>query len=154
MRKFVVILLLFIVMKGFCPETTFRTIKVKKYSETDLLVKAIGYVESRHCLTAINPKEGAHGFLQIRKCVVTDVNRAFETSYKVTDALDSIAAVDIFYKYQAIYNRKFDLEKAARIWNGGPIGYKKSKTKKYWGAVFRKYVEYKKHNTQLIIVRK
>lgn len=131
MRKVMLLLTCVISLQGYCPEVEFKVEKFKE-NPVNVLIKAISHVESRHKLNAVNGKEDAYGHLQIRNCVVQDVNRHFGTQYKVTDALDSLKAVDIFIKYQQIYTSEFNPEVMARIWNGGPKGYLKSNTYNYW----------------------
>ena len=69
------------------------------------------------------------------------MNRAKRTSYTHADALDPEKARAICRAYLSIYcterrlGRKPTMEDAARIWNGGPNGYKKASTEKYWQKV-------------------
>ena len=109
----------------------------------DLLLHAITYVESRGDNSAIGDGGLAHGSLQIHKGVVLDVNRVYGTNYTHNDAFDRASAVDLFYKYLSIYAIERRLghpptdEDKARIWNGGPNGFKKSATVGYWQKVRR-----------------
>lgn len=137
MKKLLLLLITFFpFIHGYCPNLSFRvnSTTITKDSK-DLLIEAISYKESRHNVKAVNMHEQAYGFLQVREGVVKDVNRVFGTTYTVTDALDSIKAVKMFVLYQSIYNKEFSLEKAARIWNGGPKGYLKPNTLPYWKDV-------------------
>lgn len=84
-------------------------------------------------------KHWAYGCLQIRQPCVDDVNRVYGTKYKSKDCHGNRElSVWICQKYLEIYatekliGRKPTDEDRARIWNGGPTGYKKSSTKAYW----------------------
>ena len=69
------------------------------------------------------------------------MNRAHGTRYTHRDAFDPAKARDICRRYLAIYctpkrlGRQPTMEDAARIWNGGPNGHRKSQTEKYWQKV-------------------
>lgn len=109
----------------------------------DSLLRAITYVESRGDNSAIGDGGLAYGSLQIHKGVVLDVNRVYGTNYSHRDAFDRASAVDMFRKYIAIYAIERRLghaptdEDKARIWNGGPNGFRKSATVGYWQKVRR-----------------
>jgi hypothetical protein len=104
----------------------------------DSFINALISVESSGDDKAVGDKGKAKGCLQIWEVVVIDVNRKFNTNYKHDDAFDRKKAIDICRKYLSIYatearlGRKPTLEDYARIWNGGPNGFKKSATEKYW----------------------
>jgi soluble lytic murein transglycosylase-like protein len=107
------------------------------------LIDALCIVESNNNPKAIGDGGRAYGILQVWEVVIVDVNRAYKTNYKHKDAFDPDKARDICRKYLAIYatekrlGRKPTLEDYARIWNGGPNGYKNPKTDKYWAKVER-----------------
>jgi hypothetical protein len=107
----------------------------------DSLLRAITYVESRGDNSAIGDGGLAYGSLQIHRGVVLDVNRVYGTNYTHRDAFDRASAVDMFHKYLAIYaverrlGREPTREDKARIWNGGPNGFKKDPTRRYWAKV-------------------
>ncbi|MFO0718719.1 MAG: hypothetical protein U0522_01690 [Candidatus Paceibacterota bacterium] len=89
-----------------------------------------------------NKKDWAYGCMQIRQDCVTDVNQRFGTNYTSKDCHGNRElSVWIFRKYMEIYatearlGRKPTDEDRARIWNGGPNGYKRSDTKSYWAKV-------------------
>lgn len=86
--------------------------------------------------------EHAYGCLQIRQPVCTDVNANFHTSYTPQGMLGNRAAsIDVWTKYLSIYATQSRLgrvptdEDRARIWNGGPGGWKESATLGYWQKV-------------------
>jgi hypothetical protein len=109
----------------------------------DPLLRAITHVESGGDNSAVGDGGLAYGSLQIHRGVVLDVNRVYGTSYTHTDAFDRASAVDLYYKYLAIYaverrlGRTPTNEDKARIWNGGPNGFRKSATENYWQKVRR-----------------
>ncbi len=84
----------------------------------------------------------AYGCLQIRQPCVDDVNRVYGTKHKAEDCLGNRElSVWICEKYLQIYATEKRLarnptdEDMARIWNGGPNGWKKSSTDAYWVKV-------------------
>lgn len=110
-----------------------------KYPE---LTAALVLKESDGNLNAIGDKHlvnKAYGPLQIRQPAVDDVNRRFGTHYKAQDCLGNLElSVWIFNRYMEIYatdtrlGRPVTDEDRARIWNGGPNGYKNRQTVAYW----------------------
>jgi hypothetical protein len=111
----------------------------------DPLIAAIIHVESGGNDMAIGDRgkhEMAYGALQIRKPCVDDVNRRFGTKYQAKDMLGNRAlSVWVCQKYIETYaapkwlGREPTLEDKARIWNGGPSGWKKASTNGYWAKV-------------------
>jgi len=107
----------------------------------DRLLPALSKVESNGNPRAVGDSGKALGELQIWSVVVQDVNRVHGTRYTHRDAFDPAKARDICRRYLAIYctpkrlGRAPTMEDAARIWNGGPNGHKKSATEKYWHKV-------------------
>jgi len=81
--------------------------------------------------------------LQIHKCCLDDVNKYRKARgwkpYKFpSDCYDRQKSENILTTYLHIYanekrlGRKPTVEDYARIWNGGPNGYKRKATVKYW----------------------
>ena len=99
----------------------------------------------------------AHGPLQIHAAVIADVNRKFGTGYTLADANNLNSAMKMCRRYLELWvpharakinrhNRamaKVGLETnnisvqelAARIWNGGPDGWRRPATLDYWHRV-------------------
>jgi hypothetical protein len=108
------------------------------------LLDAIWAVESGR---GTNPRNGdggkAVGPLQIHVGVVRDVNRVYGTSYRHADARDLTAAREICRLYLAHYATPARIGRAvtdrdrARIWNGGPDGWRQSCTAEYWSRIRR-----------------
>lgn len=87
----------------------------------------------------------AYGPMQIRQPVVTDVNNNFGTSYTALDMLGNrTLSIWCFHAYMDIYARPDRLGRTvtdqdrARIWNGGPNGYKIAATLGYWALIQEK----------------
>ena len=81
------------------------------------------------------------GCLQMHKICVDDVNRISGRSYTYEDRLSrekSIEMCKIYLKHYATEKRLGHaptMKDCAMIWNGGPNGYKKAETLKYWEKV-------------------
>ncbi len=105
------------------------------------LILALIAVESGGDDFALGDETRAVGCLQIRREVLEDVNRIYGTNYSRFDCLDRLKSVNICQMYLRHYGAKLpapaSVEDLARIWNGGPTGWKKGSTKPYWGKVQR-----------------
>lgn len=109
------------------------------------LVKAIIAVESGGLDSAIGDHhlaDKAYGCMQIRKPVCIDVNRAFGTALTPEGMLGNRQlSIDTFYKYMSLYatakliGRPPTDQDRARIWNGGPTGWRRITTLEYWVKV-------------------
>lgn len=109
------------------------------------LVEALIQVESQGNDNAIGDKhleDKAYGCLQIRKPCVSDVNKIFGTNYTADQMLGNRQlSLWVFNKYMELYanvrklGRPVTDEDRARIWNGGPTGYKRDSTIPYWEKV-------------------
>lgn len=101
-------------------------------------------VESGGDNFAIGDNGRAYGCLQIHEICVKDVNRIYGTNYVHEDAFHREKAIKICELYLSHYASEKRLgrvptaEDMARIWNGGPMGYKKSATENYWRKVKQK----------------
>ena len=109
-----------------------------KFSVSHLL-SSIMQVESNNNDSAYHKGEDAVGCLQIRKCMVNDVNRILKrqgsyTRFTYDDRWLRSKSVQMF----GIYCRHYGLntaEEIARCWNGGPRGMEKPLTANYWRKV-------------------
>lgn len=105
-----------------------------------ILIPLLIQVESSGNPNAIGDGGKAVGCLQIHPVVVEDVNRIYQTKYTEKDRLNKAKSMSIcrlylkYYgtRYQLNTGKKADIEVLARIWNGGPDGWKKQSTVKYW----------------------
>jgi len=107
----------------------------------DVLLKAIMYVESNYNSRAMNHKENAVGILQIRPIMIREVNRILALKgdnhrFTLSDRTDSIKSVQIWYIIQEHHNPDYDLECAAKVWNG------KKMSQKYWKKVENSLIRY------------
>lgn len=89
-----------------------------------------------------NLKDHAYGCLQIRQCVVADYDRWNNTDYQAKDMLGNrMLSIKVCKDYIDHYasekriGRTPTEEDMARIWNGGPSGWKKKQTLSYWKSV-------------------
>jgi len=104
------------------------------------LLAALTAVESGGNAYAVGDNGSAVGCLQITRPVVVDVNRVYGSRYKwPDDCYDKMRSQEIATLYLHHYLAKAPVpktaENAARIWNGGPTGYKKPRTCIYWRKV-------------------
>lgn len=101
----------------------------------DTLLDAIRMVESSGGVF-LHGKNGELGPYQIKKIVIDDVNRILGKGvYKYEDSMNEKKSREIcriYVTYWASKSGESSLKRMARIWNGGPSGYKKESTKKYW----------------------
>lgn len=103
------------------------------------LIDAIIYVESRG-----NPraKGGCSvGILQITPIAVRECNNILKAKgskkrYTYSDRYDVEKSKEMFMLIQEKYNPGRDIEKAIRLWNGGP-GYTIKGTQKYFNKVMK-----------------
>ena len=108
------------------------------YNETHLL-SAIIQVESSNNDSAYHIGEDAVGCLQIRQCMVDDVNRILRRqkstkNYSYHDRwlrYKSIEMFDVYCKHYGLTTA----EEIARCWNGGPRGMQNEMTAGYWKKV-------------------
>ena len=106
---------------------------------SEKLIDALVHVESRGEVHAVGDNGRAVGPLQIHKEVVDDVNNAYGTNYTYADRKSIDKSREICRKYLLLHGgHKASNEKYARIWNGGPGGHKKRRTRKYWAKVKRR----------------
>jgi len=106
---------------------------------TTHLLSAIMFVESSYNDSAYNLYEDAVGCLQIRKCMVNDVNRILrrqksDLRFSYDDRWlrnKSIKMFDIYCKHYGLTTA----EEIARCWNGGPRGMQNEMTAGYWKKV-------------------
>lgn len=127
--KFIFILFIFITIFSYSSKAVVVDGRWKD------VVKAIAHVESKNKNKAVSKCGKYVGFLQISKVVVDDCNRIVgKKKYKYNHRLDKTKSIEMFYIIQNYYNPDSDLEKAIRIWNGGPK-FSRKKTEHYFKAV-------------------
>jgi len=115
-------------------------IKYKKFNY-DKIIKKLIIIETNGNTNLIGDNGTALGLLQIRPIAIKDCNRINKTSFKHSDALDSLKATKIckliLKSGVKLYKKKHDSlpneEQVVRMWNGGIYkGYTYTSTKKYW----------------------
>ena len=103
------------------------------------IMNAIIEVESNNNDSAYRANEDAVGCLQIRKCMVDDVNRIlkrrkFDLRFTYNDRWSRDKSIYMFEIYCNYYNLT-TAEEMARCWNGGPRGINNPSTVGYWEKV-------------------
>ena len=105
------------------------------------LLTALIFVESRGNDSAIGDRHlvgnEAVGALQIRPIMVREVNRILKIQGKterfdLKDRFDRQQSICMFMVWKNYHHKDSEPEVIARNWNGGPKGYKISRTEKYW----------------------
>tara|TARA_Y100000593_G_scaffold81634_1_gene152826 strand:+ start:919 stop:1449 length:531 start_codon:yes stop_codon:yes gene_type:complete len=119
-------------------ENTIDTIK-NDYKDSLDILSAIIFVESCNNDSAYRANEDAVGCLQIRKCMVDDINRILKRrksplrfTYNSRWSRDS--SIQMFEIYCNHY-KLTTAEEIARCWNGGPRGINNPATVNYWEKV-------------------
>jgi len=108
--------------------------------ESDM-ISALIFVESSGNDSAHNLSEDAVGCLQIRQCMVDDINRILgKQTYKYSDRWSREKSIEMLKIYCNHYNLNTP-EQIARCWNGGPRGFGKPQTVNYWSRVKNKMEE-------------
>lgn len=125
-----------------CLYSIFSSNETIDTTQWDKVINAIIQVESNGNPKAINTKTDAVGAMQIRKIVVDDCNEYLKKMKKTKrftydDRWDVQKSKEMFVLIQMRYNKTNNIEKAARIWNGGCC-YNKKSTDRY----YQKFLSY------------
>jgi hypothetical protein len=109
------------------------------------LIDAIISVESnngKRVYGDLNLGEPSVGVLQIRPIMVDDVNRilrlqGYDKEFSYNDRYSKERSIEMFLIYTNYYafDHLDNHEHIARIWNGGPDGYRQYATLHYWNKV-------------------
>jgi hypothetical protein len=118
------------------------TPKIINQPKLEPLVSALIYVESRGIDSAYCKSEDAVGCLQIRPIMVKEINRILKIQknpqrYELKDRWDRKKSLEMFYIWKDFHHPNSTNERIARNWNGGPKGYQKQSTLKYWKKIER-----------------
>jgi hypothetical protein len=113
-----------------------------RWYSLDTIITAIMFIESSYNDSAYCASEDAVGCLQIRKCMVNDVNRILKKQGKTKRFTynsrwyrdSSIQIFEIYCKYYKLTTA----EEISRCWNGGPRGINNPATVGYWEKVKNK----------------
>ena len=113
-----------------------------KNDTTSTLVDALIFIESSGNDSAYCVSEDAVGCLQIRQCMVNDVNRILKRqnstlNFTYKDRWSRDKSTQMFEIYCKYYKLK-TTEEIARCWNGGPRGSNNPSTVGYWEKVKNK----------------
>jgi len=104
-------------------------------------IMLLAMVESGQDPSAVGDNFEALGMLQMHPGYVRDAANYANENWRHIDALDEVTSIKIFRAYMDRYateerlGRPVTWEDIARIHNGGPNGYKKKSTIKYWNKV-------------------
>ena len=107
------------------------------------VVDAIIQVESKGNPKAFNKNGNCAGILQITPGLVKQCNtwlkaKKSKKRYTLADRYDVKKSKEMFVMVQSYYNKSNNVEKAIRIWNGGP-GYTIEGTNGYLNKVMKYY---------------
>lgn len=114
--------------------------QLEKYKNKFInLLDAMIHVESSDNDSAYHSGEDAVGCLQIRQCMVNDVNRILRRHGKIKrytydDRWCRDKSIEMFNIFVNHYNLT-SAEEIARCWNGGPRGINNMNTVGYWNKV-------------------
>lgn len=108
-----------------------------------MLLPSLAIVESNNNDYAIGDNGKAVGRYQIHQICIDDVNRITGGAYVVNDRYDPVKSAEIVSAYLYHYGLQYErqtgksatIEVLARIYNGGPNGWKKNSTIKYWNKI-------------------
>lgn len=120
-----------------------NVIKISAQMDFKRLIYAIAHIESKHNPKMVS-KGGKHvGLLQMSKITVDECNRIIgRKKFCYNDRYDAKKSEEMFRVIQLYHNKSNDVEKAIRLWNGGPNASKK-KTEKYYQKVIGIYNQLK-----------
>lgn len=107
------------------------------------IMNAIIQVESRGNAKAHNANGDCAGILQItpilvKQCNIWLKNQKSKKRYTLKDRYDVEKSKEMFVIIQEHYNPSHNVEKAIRLWNGGP-NYSVKKTNGYYKKVMKYY---------------
>ena len=110
-------------------------------NQWDRLIHAIAKVESNHNPRAVNGKYV--GYLQIAPIIVKDCNRILAKKkstlrFTLQDRYSKEKSIAMFCIYQKFYNPRNSIERAIRLWNGGPH-FTVSSTQGYYKKVMKAF---------------
>ena len=102
------------------------TMGSKSYSQSfnwNRVINAIAIVESNNNPRAVG--NSSVGLLQITPILVKDCNKILEKQnkskrYNLNDRLNPEKSKEMFIIIQEYYNPQHNIERAIRLWNGGP----------------------------------
>ncbi|UDQ97510.1 hypothetical protein AAEX28_10850 [Lentisphaerota bacterium WC36G] len=134
-----------------------KTLHITLHSSDKILIQSLIMTETGGDDKAIGDDGLAYGALQIHQGVVDDVNRIYGlelTHQNMFNRHNAIFVCFAYLRYWAVQYHKTTkklptYEVLARIWNGGPEGYKNSDTAAYWEKV-KKHLKQQKDMLELM----
>ena len=121
-------------------------VNAQKKSESydwNKVINAIAMVESKGNPKAFNPNGNCAGLLQITPGLVKQCNiwlkaKKSKKRYTLADRYNVKKSKEMFVMVQKNYNKSNNVEKAIRVWNGGP-GYTLKGINEYYMKVMKYY---------------
>jgi hypothetical protein len=109
------------------------------------IINAIAYIESGFDEKIVSKSGTYVGYLQIGPSMVTECNsilkaKGINKRYTLEDRKDKGKSIEMFILVQEKYNPEHNVEKAIRLWNGGP-GYSVKTTTGYYNRVMRRLAQ-------------
>jgi hypothetical protein len=140
MRKKITTIIMVIALA--MPTMVFSQTTNEKFS-WERVINAIIQVESKGNPKEFNPNGNCAGILQITPGLVKQCNawlkaKKSKKRYTLADRYNVKKSKEMFEMYQHYFNPSNDVERAIRIWNGGP-GYKVKSTNEYYRKVMKYY---------------
>lgn len=113
------------------------TIYASDSNKWDAVLNAISEIESKGIPDIVSKNGKYVGILQISTVLVDECNRLVgEKRFTYNHRLDVEKSYEMFFIIQRYYNKENDIEKAIRLWNGGPK-YSIQKTEAYYQKVLK-----------------
>jgi hypothetical protein len=120
------------------------------WARSEALWNATARIESGGDEAARNRREDAVGIVQIRRACLDDANRiarlrGLDLQFRPRDRYDVEKSRQIWELYLSYYGEEYERatgappteEVYARIWNGGPVGWRKRRTLSYWRRIIQ-----------------
>ena len=113
-----------------------------------VFLSALALIESDNDAHKVG-KHSEVGVYQIRKACVRDVNKIWHTHFTQADCVDTQKAKAVCLLYLTHYGDQYRAETGlapsvtvlARIWNGGPRGWKRQSTADYAQRLYAVYLD-------------
>ena len=113
------------------------TIYASDSNKWDAVLNAISEIESKGIPDIVSKNGKYVGILQISTVLVDECNPLVgEKRFTYDHRLDVEKSYEMFFIIQRYYNKENDIEKAIRLWNGGPK-YSIQKTEAYYQKVLK-----------------
>ena len=120
-----------------------KKMHMRLHNNDKILIQALIMTETGGDDSAIGDKGLAYGALQVHQGVIDDVNRIYGMKLTHKDMFNRHNAIFVCFAYLRYWTLQYykktkkmpTYEVLARIWNGGPEGYKHKDTDEYWAEV-------------------